>query len=106
MILVNILDVITFQSLFLPFFEKQSNYYSIDYITKKLQNINDNNEKITHIINNFSNISDSIAQANIKQTIDNTNKALSQANVILDQIAKGQGTVGKLMYNDSLYVHY
>jgi phospholipid/cholesterol/gamma-HCH transport system substrate-binding protein len=75
----------------------------INKINSITQNINDNNEKISHIINNFSNISDSIAQSNIKQTIENTNHALSQANLVLDQIAKGQGTVGKLMYNDSLY---
>lgn len=72
-------------------------------INSIVKNINDNNEKITNIIDNFHNISDSVAQSNIKQTIENTNKALSQANVLLDEIAKGEGTMGKLLKDPSLY---
>ncbi|MBC7863443.1 MAG: hypothetical protein IAF38_10740, partial [Bacteroidia bacterium] len=47
---------------------------NINSITKNLES---NNEKITHVIDNFSNISDSLAQSNVKQTIENTNHALS-----------------------------
>ena len=54
-------------------------------------------------IGNFENISDSLSRANVKQTIEETNRALSQANQIFDQINKGQGTLGKLVKNDSLY---
>ncbi len=75
----------------------------INKINSIVNNIERNNEKIADVINNFHNISDSLAQANIKQTIDNTNKALTQANVILNQINSGQGTMGKLIRNDSLY---
>ena len=72
----------------------------INSITK---NINDNNSKIAGIIENFETISDSIARSNIKQTIESTNLALSQANVLLDEITKGQGTAGKLIHDPSLY---
>jgi phospholipid/cholesterol/gamma-HCH transport system substrate-binding protein len=75
----------------------------LNKINSITENISNNNEEITHIIQNFHNISDSLAQSNIRQTIENTNKALSQANQLLDQIAKGDGTLGKLMKNDSLY---
>jgi phospholipid/cholesterol/gamma-HCH transport system substrate-binding protein len=77
----------------------------INKINSITENINNNNEKISHVINNFSNISDSLAQANVKSTIENTNHALTQANIILDQINKGEGSVGKLLKNDSLYVN-
>lgn len=81
--------------------------YAIAAIINKLNsitsNIEKNNDKITNIITNFSNISDSIAKSNIKQTIENTNLALLQANTVLTQINSGQGTVGKLIKNDSLY---
>jgi phospholipid/cholesterol/gamma-HCH transport system substrate-binding protein len=72
----------------------------INSITK---NISDNNDKIAGIIENFEVISDSIARSNIKQTIESTNKALSQANLLLDEITKGQGTAGKLINDPSLY---
>ncbi len=72
----------------------------INSITK---NIQDNNEQISLIIHNFSDISDTLLRSNFKQTIDNTNQALVQANTILDQIAKGEGTVGKLLNDQSLY---
>jgi phospholipid/cholesterol/gamma-HCH transport system substrate-binding protein len=81
--------------------------YAIAAIINKLNsitgNIERNNEKISLIINNFANISDSLAKSNVKQTIENTNIALMQANTILNQINSGQGTVGKLIKNDSLY---
>lgn len=76
-------------------------------ILDKLQsitgNIEKNNDKIGNILTNFSNISDSLAKANLKQTIETTNLALSQANDILTQINTGKGTIGKMLKNDSIY---
>lgn len=68
-----------------------------------VNNIEKNNDKLSNVINNFSNISDSLAKANIKKTIEETNIALADANKILAQVNSGQGTVGKLIKNDSLY---
>ncbi len=84
----------------------QEQYTIANIVTKVnsiITNIEKNNEKINLVIQNFHNISDSLARANIKQTIDNTNMALTQANLILNQINNGQGTLGKLVKNDSLY---
>ena len=72
----------------------------INSITK---NISDNNEKITRIIDNFEAISDTVARSNVRQTVENTNKALTQANLLLDEIAKGEGTVGRLIKDPTLY---
>ena len=81
--------------------------YAIADIIQKVSsittNIANNNEKLSNVINNFSNISDSLAKANVKKTIEETNKALVDANLILAQINSGQGTMGKLIKNDSLY---
>ena len=81
--------------------------YAIANIITKINsitsNIEKNNEKLSRIISNFENISDSLSKTNVKQTIEETNRALSQANQIFDQINKGQGTLGKLIKNDSLY---
>jgi len=66
-------------------------------------NIRNNNDKITKVIKNFSDISDSLAKANFAATINNANQILSNANDIIAKINKGEGTMGLLMNNDSLY---
>lgn len=66
-------------------------------------NLEKNNDKITNILNNFSNISDSLAKSNIKSTIEHANLAIAQANVLLEGINNGKGTLGKLVKNDSIY---
>lgn len=66
-------------------------------------NIRKNNDKISNIINNFSNISDTIAKANIAQTLENTNKTLQDFSGIVGKINRGEGSLGMLVNNDSLY---
>ena len=66
-------------------------------------NLEKNNDKITNILNNFSNISDSLAKSNIKTTIEHANLAIAQVNNLLEGINNGKGTIGKLVKNDSIY---
>ncbi len=66
-------------------------------------NIRDNNDKITNIITNFSSLSDTLAKANINQTILTANKVLSDMSDVMLKINKGEGTIGLLVNNDSLY---
>lgn len=66
-------------------------------------NIRDNNDKITNIIDNFSTISDTLAKAKISTTINNANKALKDFNDILGKVNRGEGSLGMLINNDSLY---
>ena len=66
-------------------------------------NLKNNNEQISNILENFSNISDSLEQANIKSTILNANKTLAEFSIISKKINNGEGTMGMLINNDSLY---
>lgn len=68
-------------------------------------NLKNNNEQIAKILTNFSNISDSIEHANIKTTILNANKTLAEFSEISTKINSGEGTVGMLINNDSLYTN-
>ena len=68
-------------------------------------NLKNNNEQISNILTNFSNISDSIKQANIKATILNANKTLAEFSQISNKINNGEGTIGMLINNDSLYIN-
>jgi phospholipid/cholesterol/gamma-HCH transport system substrate-binding protein len=74
---------------------------NVNAITKNLEN---NNEKLTHVISNFNNISDSLAKSNLKQVIENTNQVMAQTKDIMQKVNSGKGTMGLLINNDSLYV--
>jgi phospholipid/cholesterol/gamma-HCH transport system substrate-binding protein len=82
--------------------------YAIASIIQKtnsiVSNIEKNNEKISQAINNFNSISDSLAKANLKKTVEETNIALAGVNKIINQINSGKGTAGKLINSDSLYL--
>lgn len=62
-----------------------------------------NSDKLGNVINNFSNISDSLAKSNLTSAINNADIALGQASTIMTKINSGQGTMGMLVNNDSLY---
>jgi phospholipid/cholesterol/gamma-HCH transport system substrate-binding protein len=79
----------------------------IDAIFANLQsisgNLKANNEALSNVITNFSSISDSIAKSNIKQTIEKTHLAVSQTYELMRKINNGEGSLGMLANNDTLY---
>lgn len=62
-----------------------------------------NEQKISSILSNVSSLSDSLAKANLKEAVNNAGKSLKELNILLARINDGQGTLGKLAKNDSLY---
>jgi dGTPase len=46
---LHIITLQTFMDLFLPFFEHEKDYNSIDYVNRKLVNINDDNQKVQFV---------------------------------------------------------
>jgi phospholipid/cholesterol/gamma-HCH transport system substrate-binding protein len=66
-------------------------------------NMRENNEKISNALNNFSAISDTLAKARLSKTMENARKTLEQTASVMDKINKGEGTLGQLAKNDSLY---
>lgn len=63
-----------------------------------------NRENISAIISNFEIISDSLAKSDIPGTFVRANKSLDELDAILSQINRGEGTIGMLMHNDTLYM--
>ena len=59
-----------------------------------------NTNKIT---TNFSKISDSLAKAGLGKTVTDLQSTVSSLNSVLEKIAKGEGTLGKMANNDELY---
>jgi phospholipid/cholesterol/gamma-HCH transport system substrate-binding protein len=78
----------------------QQTFQNIESIT---HNIEKNNGAIEVIVKNAANLTDSLQQANLKQTIENLNLAITKLNGILKDVGDGNGTLGKLVKSDELY---
>jgi len=66
-------------------------------------NLHQNNDKIKNILTNFSNISDSLAKANIPAIFNNVNRTISDLDLAIGKINRGEGTVGLLLNDEKLY---
>jgi len=77
----------------------------VENILSISDNLKNNNQQITHILSNFDAISDSIAQSDIRSTINNANNVLATVNGIMSKIERGEGTLGMLVKNDTLYTN-
>jgi phospholipid/cholesterol/gamma-HCH transport system substrate-binding protein len=58
---------------------------------------------LTGIATNFEKVSSDVANSNIKQTLDNANKAVSDLQATISKINNSKGSLGLLMNDDSLY---
>ena len=67
------------------------------------KNINRTIENLSMITESLNKISDSLSQSSLKQTIYNFEQLSSNFNKVLMEIQNGNGTINKLIYQDSLY---
>jgi phospholipid/cholesterol/gamma-HCH transport system substrate-binding protein len=75
-------------------------FSNVSSITTNLRN---NNEQITFILKNLATVSDSLAKSKLLSTINNANRTLAQTDSIMRKINSGEGTIGQLVNNDTLY---
>jgi phospholipid/cholesterol/gamma-HCH transport system substrate-binding protein len=66
-------------------------------------NLSQNNDKIKNILTNFSDISDSLAKANIPAILNNVDRTITDLNHAIGKINNGEGTVGLLLNDKKLY---
>jgi len=77
---------------------------TLNNLDKISSNLNSNNAKINNVIANFSDLSDSLVKLDIKSTFDKMDSAVVGFNDIAQKINNGEGTMGKLVNNDTLYI--
>ena len=77
-------------------------FENIESITN---NVKKNNDKLSNVIKNFSSLSDSLAKSNIASTINNVDRTMKETSAIMAKINRGEGSLGLLVNNDSLYKH-
>jgi phospholipid/cholesterol/gamma-HCH transport system substrate-binding protein len=66
-------------------------------------NLKNNNQKINAILSNLNTVTDQVAAANFKQTIDNANKAVADLQGVVTKINDGKGTMGLLVNDRQMY---
>ncbi len=66
-------------------------------------NLKSSDVYLTRTMANFNKVSDDIAAANIKQTLDNAGKAIADLQATITKINNGQGSLGLLMNDDKMY---
>lgn len=62
-----------------------------------------NKGEIDRLVSNLATFSDSLAASDLASTINNANRTFSELADAMEQINSGQGTVGKLLKDDSVY---
>lgn len=75
-------------------------FRNVDAITT---NLSENNEAITSTINGLDTLANKMARLEFDNIIECAEKSLCKIQLIVDQINSGQGTLGNLVYNDSLH---
>ncbi len=68
-------------------------------------NLKNNNEELTQLFQNMASLSDSLAKSHIRSTIDNLDRTLANMDTALTRINRGEGTLGMLITDDSLYIN-
>jgi len=66
-------------------------------------NLKGNNEKINQMVNNFGSFSKQMSQTNIKETVENANKAVAELQAAVNKINNGTGSIALLLNDEKLY---
>ena len=75
----------------------------VDNIETFSRTLKDASPQLNHLVANFDNIADTLAKANIAGVVRNLDKTVTNLEMVLAKVNNGEGTVGQLMKNDTLY---
>jgi phospholipid/cholesterol/gamma-HCH transport system substrate-binding protein len=76
---------------------------SFDNVNSFTKNLNGNNSKINSIIQNLDSTTQSLKQADLKNTILSLQTAVSELSTTLNKINTGNGTAAKLLNDAEMY---
>jgi phospholipid/cholesterol/gamma-HCH transport system substrate-binding protein len=77
-------------------------FSNVESITENLKN---NNEKLSSVFANIDRITDDVAKSNVKQTMEDLQKSMQSLKAIVEKTERGEGSLGKLIVDDSLYTN-
>lgn len=77
---------------------------SIDNVYDLTNNFNESSENFKRLVNNMADISDTVKAMELITAVDNFNTALEDMQIILNRLKEGEGTLGLMLKDDSLYI--
>ncbi len=75
---------------------------NLESITKTMR---DSNDDLANVFDNMSSISDSLAKLNVAETMANLNATLASFDELMRKANAGEGSLGKLLNDEALYVN-
>ena len=75
-------------------------------LTENKSKLNNSFANLDKTTSNFAVMSDSLAKANLGQTVKNLEKTLASVDKIMSGIESGKGTMGKLMNDEAMYTNF
>lgn len=76
---------------------------TLDKFEEVANNANTTITAVRPVLKTYKELGDSLKEIDIKTTLDKANKTFDNLSLMMEGINKGEGTVGQLMKNDSLY---
>ncbi len=76
---------------------------TLQHVNSIAANFRKNNDALTKVFTNLESITDSLAKANVKQTLSNLNKVVATVDSITADIQAGKGSIGLLLKDEGLY---
>lgn len=83
--------------------EKQRIHRLLVNMESITRNFAQNGRNVTELLTNLKGLSDSLQQVDYAGTFQNIDSSLIAFNAVLSSVKNQEGTMGKLIYNDSLY---
>lgn len=77
----------------------------LDNLASITTNLRENNQQITNILENLSAVSDTLAGEHFANTVMNAEKVMEQTQAMLVKINNGEGSLGQLVNDKSLYTN-
>ena len=101
----NLIASITNLNTTLDYLAKEKNNIEniLSSASRLMESLSTDSKKLSHALTNFSDISDTIANANLGKTIAELNSTLQSVSLAMKRIEKGEGNIGLLLNEDSLY---
>jgi phospholipid/cholesterol/gamma-HCH transport system substrate-binding protein len=67
--------------------------------------LDENKDEIDNLLNNLSQFSDTLAASELASTINNANKTFAELATAMEKINNGEGTIGKLFQDESIFTN-
>lgn len=77
-----------------------------ELLTENKSKLNNTLKNVDKVSGNFATISDSLAKANLGQTVKNLEKTLAKVDKIMAELEQGKGTMGKLIKDETMYTNF